>query len=166
MESAEQSIKEALAPLIEAVRAGNYDVAIAGLKAILQAHPGHEIATGLLAASYFQIGLRDQARVLYEQLVAEHPANALARFQLGLLRSSDDPRAALSIWEPLLEADEEFMAHFHSALAHIQLGDPAAAEALLEHAARYMPASHPLREQLNQLRESLAHGGNGSRNAQ
>lgn len=152
MDLAAESLRAELAPLVDAVRRADYGSAIAGLNGFLAAHPEHEVATGLLAAVYFQLGMHDRARVLYEQLVAKHPANALARFQLGVLRLSDNPREALALWQPLLDVKEEFMAHFHSALAHLQLQDLAAAKPLLDHAAIYMPQSHPLRQQLEHLR--------------
>lgn len=151
MDSAADTSRAELAPLVEAVRRADYAFAIEQLKAFLDSHPDHEIAAGLLAASYFQLGMHERARTLYERLLVVHPENALVRFQLGLLRSSDDPREALGLWAPLLSAPGEFMAHFHSALACLQLNDKAAAKRLLERAALHMPQSHPLRAQLDQL---------------
>lgn len=148
-----------LAALVETVKRGDYGVALIGLKQFLERHPDHEIAMGLLAACYFQIGMLDEARSLYRQLLQMHPQNALARFQLGMTCLDGEPREALSIWQPLLQVDREFMAHFHAALAHMKLDEDRQAEALLEHAARYMPESHPLRGQLDHLRSSLRSGG-------
>lgn len=159
MGAAEQPDRAELAALVEALRRNEYGLAIVGLKDFLATHPHHEIATGLLAAAYFQTGMREQARTLYEQLLARYPGNALARFQLGILRLTDAPREALAVLSPLLEVEEDFMAHFHSALAHLQLGEPHAAGPLLDRAARYMPPGHPLREQLERLRAGLRGSG-------
>lgn len=148
--------KAELAPLVAAVRRADFDTAIAGLKTYLERYPGHEVALGMLAAAYFQIGLKDRAQPLYEELLHGHPNNALARFQLGLLHLTDDPRIALEIWDPLLRVEEEFMAHFHAALAHLQLRQADQARPLLEHAGRYMPGGHPLQAQLQELRASVA----------
>jgi len=153
-ETTEQRAQPEFAALVEAVRRGDYDFAILGLKGFIAAHPDHEIAMGLLAASYFQIGMTDRAAALYRKLLAVHPHNALARFQLGLTCLNSNPREALDLWQPLLTAEHEFMAHFHSALAHWQLGERDSAKPLLEQAAKYMPESHPLRGQLNAMRSS------------
>lgn len=154
-EISQQRAQPEFAALVEAVRRGDYDFAIRGLKGFIEVHPGHEVATGLLAASYFQIGMPDRASELYRELLAVYPTNALARFQLGLIYLNSNPHEALNLWRPLLAAEHEFMAHFHSALAHWQLDERDAARPLLEHAAKYMPESHPLRAQLNQMRSSL-----------
>jgi tetratricopeptide (TPR) repeat protein len=156
--SLEQSARDQLAQLTQAVRDGRYDAAIGGLKKFLEVHREHEVATGLLAAAYFEIGMVAEARALYERLLEAHPGNPLARLQLGLACLGTDARRALEVWQPLLEVEEEFLAHFHAALAHLQLGDRSAARALLEHAAKYMPAEHPLRPQLDQLRSTPRYG--------
>lgn len=148
--------KAELAPLVEAMRRADFDSAIAGLKTYLERYPGHEVALGMFAAAYFQIGLKDRAQPLYEELLRHHPENALARFQLGLLHLANDPGTALEIWDPLLQVEEEFMAHFHAALAHLQLRQAERALPLLEHAGRYMPGGHPLQAQLQELRASIA----------
>ena len=145
-----------LRTLIEAVRAGRFEPAIEGLKTFLSVQPRNEIATGLLAASYFQIGLLDRAQALYERVLELNPLNALARFQLGMTQLSlRAPRAALTTWEPLLETQNEFMARFHSALAHLELGERGPARTLLDEAAKNMPASHPLAGRLRALRSQL-----------
>jgi tetratricopeptide (TPR) repeat protein len=145
-----------LQPLIEAVKQGQFDRAIGGLKQFLTDWPDHEVALGLLASTYFQIGMPEAARERYERLLENNPANALARFQLGLILLDSDPARSLELWQPLLAVENEFMAHFHSALARIRLGDPVAARPLLEQAARHMPPGHPLHAQLLQLRARLA----------
>jgi tetratricopeptide (TPR) repeat protein len=152
----DQAMQRALAPLVAAMQKKDYETAIPGLKDYLSTYPGHEIATGLLAAAYFQLGLPQRARELYEQLLARFPTNALARFQLGLLHLSQDPQAALDVWQPLLGREEDFMAHFHAALAHLQLRETDRALPLLEHAGKYMPATHPLWAQLQHLRSTAA----------
>jgi Flp pilus assembly protein TadD len=94
METGELSQKQQLAALIEALKSGDYAAAISGLKDFLALHPRHEIALGLLAAAYAEIGMRNAASALYQQLLEAHPRNMLARLQLGLLMLSDDPQVA------------------------------------------------------------------------
>lgn len=78
--------------------------------------------------------------------------NPLARFQLGMAHlSSGAAETALETWEPLLDQEEDFMAHFHSALALLQLGRREQAETLLMHASQTMPVSHPLYPKLLEL---------------
>lgn len=154
-----EETKKALAPLVENMRARRYDAAIAGLKRFLLAHPSHEIALGLLASAYFQIGMTARAKDLYQELLAAHPANPLARFQLGMVYFTlHELERALETWQPLLATADEFMARFHSALVHLQLGDQKTAAPLLEEAAANMPAQHPLYPQLQQMRQRLAAG--------
>jgi tetratricopeptide (TPR) repeat protein len=155
---ADDQIRSDLRPLIDAMKAEQYDVAVEGLKKFLTLYPDHEVGTGLLASAYFQIGLVDRAQPLYERLVATYPLNALARFQLGMLRFTQrEFRQAIEIWQPLLGAEDEFMAHFHSALAYLQLGETAAARPLLQRAAQTVPLNHPLAPQIH-----AAHTGLGS----
>jgi len=149
------SLAHSLQPLIEALKQRHFDRAILGLKQFLSSHPDHELALGMLASAYVEIGMREAAQERYERLLEKYPGNTLARFQLGLLHLDTQPAQALSVWEPLLAVEQEFMAHFHSALANVQLGNLPAARPLLEHAARYMPPDHPLRDQLVQLRARL-----------
>lgn len=155
--STDESMRLALQRLIDQVRAGQYDQAIEGLKRFLEQYPQHEVAMGLLGAAYFQIGLPARARECYEQVLELNPQNALARFQMGMLQFSQaELQAALATWAPLLSDSHDFMAHFHSALACLELGDTARASALVEGAARSMPVGHPLFAQLESIRERLS----------
>lgn len=89
---------------------------------------------------------------MYETLLQVNAVNPLARFQLGMAHlSSGAAETALETWEPLLDQEEDFMAHFHSALALLQLDRREQAEAMLMHASRAMPVSHPLYPKLLEL---------------
>lgn len=156
MQTADTQLRAELTPLVEAMKAQKFDVAISGLKGFLQKYPEHEIASGLLASAYFQLGMIDKAQSVYQGLLDKHPGNALARFQLGMVHFSKKRyEDALDTWAPLLEIDTDFMGHFHSALAHLQLGRQEVAKPLLERAAMVMPSEHPLFAQLQQLRAHL-----------
>lgn len=153
---ADEQIRADLRPLIDAMKAGQFDAAVEGLKNFLATYPDHEVGTGLLASAYFQIGLVDKAQPLYERLVATCPQNALARFQLGMLYfTQQEFRQAITTWQPLLSTEDEFMAHFHSALAHVQLGEISAARPLLERAAKTVPLNHPLAPQVHAAHTKL-----------
>src|SRR5215471_16693887 len=106
-----------LEKLVGLVRSRRYDAAIEGLRKFLAAFPDNEVAAGLLGATYFEIGLPDQALLQYQRVVQLNPGNALARFQVGMVYlSRGEPRAALDAWQPLTLDPHDFMAHFHSAL--------------------------------------------------
>jgi tetratricopeptide (TPR) repeat protein len=146
-----------LQSLTNLVRTRRYDAAIEGLRAFLTRFPDDEVATGLLAATYFEIGLAAKALAGYERVLEINPANALARFQLGMVHvSRGEHQAALERWKPLTRDPREFMARFHSALACMELGDAPQARSLLEEAAKNMPVGHPLFPQLKALRARLA----------
>lgn len=80
------TLRAVLEPLVDALRAGHYPVAVEGLKGLLAEHPDNEVVLGLLAAAYFHIGLPDRAQPLFERVLQINPDNALARAQLTLLR--------------------------------------------------------------------------------
>ena len=131
--------------------------AIETLKAILEEDAEHEVATGMLAAVYLQIGRIEAAITLYNKLLDISPDNPLARFQLGLARlNNGEPSQALETWQPMLEMKDEFMAHFHSALAQIELRHPEEAMQLLNKAGESMPIGHPLYPQLIDLQNKLS----------
>ena len=141
------------------VRNNDLAEAIETLKEILADDAKHEIATGMLASIYFEIGRVEAAIDLYEKLLSYNPDNPLARFQLGLARLNDgQPRQALDVWEPMLEMENDFMAHFHSALAQLELQQPRQALELLLKAREHMPVGHPLYPQLLDLHNKLTGG--------
>lgn len=138
------------------VKANDLAAAIEVLKAILDEDCEHEIATGMLASVYLQIGRTAAAIELYEKLLVLKPENPLARFQLGLARlNNGEAPQAIDVWAPMLETQDEFMAHFHSALAHLQLRHPQEALDLLLKAGEHMPVGHPLYPQLVDIRNKL-----------
>lgn len=139
---------------------GHYDEAIVALKTLLDDEPNNELALGLLAATYLQIGYHEKAVNVYETLLQVNAVNPLARFQLGLAHlNSGAAETALQTWEPLLDQEQDFMAHFHSALALLQLDRREQAETLLMHASRTMPVSHPLYPTLLELIVQYCHDG-------
>lgn len=149
-------LKEKLSAAAGLAKEGNLDEAISLLKEILAARPGNEISLGMLASIYLQIGMHEQAVEHFQTLLKANPRNPLARFQLGMARlSQGQPQAALDTWEPMLSLENEFMAHFHSALALIQLGRNAEAVDRLEQARQRMPESHPLFPRLLELNDQL-----------
>jgi Tfp pilus assembly protein PilF len=91
--SLSSSLESELAPWVDALRAGRYPAAMEGLKLFLSAHPDHELATGMLAATYFQIGMPDHAQALFERVLQMNPQNMLARAQLAQLANGAVPGA-------------------------------------------------------------------------
>lgn len=153
---ADKPLQPQLTEATDQIKAGNLASAISTLKAILNHHPGHEISLGMLASIYLQIGMHEQAIEHFDALLTTSPGNPLARFQMGMAKlSQGQPEAALDTWEPMLTLENEFMAHFHSALALMQLGRNQEALERLIHSSRHMPSSHPLYPQLLDLHTQL-----------
>ena len=134
---------------------GELDEAIVHLKEILGATPDHEIANGMLAGIYAELKMPERATVHYQRVLAVNPRNVLARFQLGLLQlTGGQPQAAVETLRPNLADDTEFLAHFYSGQALLQLGKTGEARVLLQRTAQRMPTEHPLYGQLQGLLQS------------
>lgn len=139
-----------------AAKQGDYEQAIAQLKDLLAIDARHEVALGMIAAIYAQLGMRDRAVDYYGKALAINSGNTLARFQLGLVQLTDQqPPQALATWKPCLNDETNFMVRFHSGLALLQLGRESEAREMFEAADVHMPRSHPLQEQLQQFRTML-----------
>jgi predicted Zn-dependent protease len=148
-------IRVALSLAATCAKRGELDAAIVHLKEVLGAAPDHEIANGMLAGIYAELKMPERATVYYQRVLAVNPRNVLARFQLGLLQlTGGQPQAAVETLRPNLSDDTEFLAHFYSGQALLELGKTGEARVLLEQTARRMPAEHPLYGQLlGQLQE-------------
>ena len=110
----------------------------------------------MLAGIYAEIKMTDRAMEYYRRVLAINPANPLARFQLGLLQlSTRQPQEALDTWGASLKDPDEFMAHFHSGMALIQLQRLEEARSFLEQTAQRMPKDHWLYSQLKHLLETI-----------
>jgi tetratricopeptide (TPR) repeat protein len=145
---------ELLSAATACAKRGEHDQAVLFLNALIDANWHHEIAMGMLAAIYAEAHKYHLAIECYRRVLKINPANVLARFQLGeLLLTSKDARAVLQTWQPCLDEPDDFLAHYHSGLAWLQLGDTNNAHTLLQEAARRMPDDHPLHAP---LRERLA----------
>ena len=141
---------------VSALRSDNKEEAMEWLKQLLSEHPGHELGGGMLASIYAELGMIEQAAALYQEVLAQHPDNPLARFQWGLLLFNRDQLVdALAVWEPLLASTDDFMAHFQSALAMAKLNHLSEARHLLSTAESRMPLSHEMRPHLEALQQAL-----------
>lgn len=152
----DNSALETLSNATNAAKQGNLDEAIPLLKELLSTYPDNEVANGMLASIYLQIGALEEAEHRFTELLRTHPANPLGRFQLGMCYlSMSRPQKALETWQPLLADQNEFMAHFHSGLAQLELGNHKESYELVQIAAHRMPSNHPLYAQLLQVRSNL-----------
>lgn len=138
------------------VRDGNYEGAIGSLKTLLGTNPKHEIANGLLGSVYAELGMAERALECLEHVLAINPGNALARFQLGLLHlGAGRQRQALDAWKPALSDPNDFVAHYYSGTALLQLEETEKARPLLQEAARRMPKDHALYSRVQELLRNL-----------
>jgi tetratricopeptide (TPR) repeat protein len=148
--------RESLSAAAACVTRGDFEAALGHLRTLLALNPRHELATGMLAGLYAQLKMPERARQYYGQVLRLNPDNALARFQLGLLHfESGEPQEALEVWQPAMAKPQDYLTHFHSALALLELERAADANELLERAAQYMPRDHLLYPQLERLRHPL-----------
>lgn len=146
------SVHPKLQQAVTAMREQRHKDALVSLKQIINDEPDNEIALGMLASAYAELGMRDRARQHFDKILELKPGNPLARFQRGLMDFEDGkPESALDIWQPLLADDDDFMGHFHSALAFLQLEQPDEAKELLVTAQKRMPSSHPLSSEATRL---------------
>ncbi len=133
-----------------------FDQAIVILKSLVSENSKDEIVLGLLASIYFQIGMEEHAKDFYLKILTVNPENALAAFQLGLAQlSTGQAQEAVDTWAPLLKNEQEFMAHFHTGLAFLELERPVEALNVLQIARLNMPKSHPLFEKADEIIASL-----------
>ena len=147
-------VLQALSLAAACAKRGELEGAIVHMKEVLGAVPDHEIANGMLAGIYAELKMPERATARYERVLVANPRNVLARFQLGLLQlTGGRPQEALETLAPNLSDNTEFLAHFYSALALLELGKPGEARVLLQQAAQRMPADHPLYPQLQGLLE-------------
>ncbi len=134
------------------MKAGDWEEAILQLKELVAIDSSHELANGMLASVYAQIGLTDKAADLFRQALRINPNNVLATYQMGLvLLTAGRHQEALDAFRPMLRDENDFLAHFHSALALIGLQRSAEARTLLLHSQKNMPSAHPLHEHLQKL---------------
>jgi tetratricopeptide (TPR) repeat protein len=97
----------------------------------------------------------ENARVCYERALQANPAQVIAALNLGriLARRNDFP-GAIRLWNDALARNPGLgLAGVYLALAHLRLGDIAAAEAALLKALEYDPDLPPARRLLSQLRQ-------------
>lgn len=132
-----------------------FDHAIETLKTLISHSPNHELALGMLASIYAEIGLYDRAIENFEKALDLNADNPLVRFQLGLIQfKNGDPQQALDTWAPALNQND-FMLHFHSGLALRELNRIDEARQMFAQANKTMPSNHALHAQLQEIRESL-----------
>jgi tetratricopeptide (TPR) repeat protein len=147
-------VRQALSLAAACAKRGDLEAAIVHLKDVLGAAPDHEIANGMLAGIYAELKMPERATACYERVLVANPRNVLARFQLGLLQlTGGRPQEALETLRPNLSDNTEFLAHFYSGLALLELKKTGEARGLLQRAAQRMPADHALYPQLQALLE-------------
>jgi hypothetical protein len=90
-----EQIERDLAKGSEALRQGQFAVALGAFQAVLKTSPGNPKALALLGLAYFRSGAFAEARPVFEQLVKLVPGDASHRLNLGLvfLKLGDATRA-------------------------------------------------------------------------
>jgi tetratricopeptide (TPR) repeat protein len=126
---------------------------------LLRELPDDTVALAMLGAARFQSGRPAEAIVSYERALEVDQDVALLRYQLGLAQAAlGRHEEALESWQPLLDDDAEFMAHYQSAMALLALGRVPEAEPLIHIACERMPPEHLLSAELNRMAARYSEG--------
>lgn len=150
--SRSNSVEREIGLAASAVRAGDSGEALTHLKTALLTEPDNELALGMSASIYAELGMDDRACDTFRKVLTINPANALAQFQLGLIEFRRGALTqALEIWQTPEPASNDFMLRFYSGLALAQLGRSEEAHALFIEASKHVPNDHPIRPELQSL---------------
>lgn len=148
--------RQRLKPTLQLLEARQFDAALPLLKQFCDEYPDNEVAIGMLASTYFELGLTDSATSLYQEILRKNPQNVLARFQLGMaIFQQRNWARAFIVWEPLAEDEEDFAANFYCGMAQLNLGDKEKAINYFRVSARRMPSGHPLLASLEKIAGEL-----------
>ncbi len=149
--SVSKDVSELLSSAVAHVKAGNLDEAMAALKNLLDRDPENEVALGLLAAIWCDLGLHGRGAEGFRKLLGRNPDNPLTRIQLGLAQRAAGQRdLALATWQPGVEA-KEVAALYWSGLVHYENGAPDEAREMLARAAEVTGPNHPLYPAVREL---------------
>jgi tetratricopeptide (TPR) repeat protein len=142
---------ESLQRAAELTGQGDFDRALAQLKAILEQVPQSVLALGMQAAIHAQLGMRERAAAGYQQVLDIDAANPLARAQLALLQlHAGRPAQALDVLRPALDKPGDHHMQYLAGLAVLELGRVEDARRHFELADRGMPRDDPARPALAQ----------------
>ena len=148
--------RQRLKPILALVKEENYESALPLLKEFVEEFPANEVALGMLSATYQQLGMIDESRELFQQILSLNPDNALARFQLGMTYFQErEWDRALELWKPLVDSGDDYVATFYSAVCQINLGNRDTAVELFKASSKNMPKNHPLFKQLEKIAAEL-----------
>jgi tetratricopeptide (TPR) repeat protein len=141
--SVSNDVRELLSSALAHVKAGDLDEAMAALKDLLDRDPENEVALGLLAALWCDLGMHERGAEGFGKLLGRNPGNPLTRIQLGLSQRAAGRRdLALATWKPAVEADE-VAALYWSGLVHYENGALDEARRVLARAAAVTGPDHP-----------------------
>lgn len=150
--SGSSSVQNDVSAAASSIRTGDPESALKHLKSAVAAEPSNELALGMLASVYAELGMSERATEFFDKVLAINPGNPLARFQSGLLAfNRGELEGALKIWQAQEPPPDDFMIRFYSGLALAQLGRSEEARALYRTAYKHVPADHPVRAELEKL---------------
>lgn len=156
MTSQKSEEQELLQLATTSTKEGDFEHALIHLKTLIATNPKHEIALGMLAAVYAELKMIDHAVDHYRRVLGVNPENPLARLQLGILQlAAKRPQDVLETWKPTLKDTDDFLGHYYSGLALLQLERSTEARTMLEESARRMPEDHVLYPQLKEMLNHL-----------
>jgi Tetratricopeptide repeat/Cytochrome c554 and c-prime len=128
---------------------------LAAIKPELSGDDDALVALGILSEGG---GDYKQAQALFQDVLRRDPLNLIAISNLGtLLAKSGDLQAAISLWRPAFERNEDVVGLAKN-LARVECaaGDTAAARATLQKTLRYSPGIRDVRQLMTQLQDCSA----------
>ncbi|WP_346837620.1 tetratricopeptide repeat protein [Microbulbifer sp. SAOS-129_SWC] len=156
MNNSEHEQRQRLKPIVAMVQEQKFEQAVSLLKEYLLEFPQNEVALGMLASTYQQLGMSGDARDNFRKILSFNEENALARFQLGMTYFQEKNWSqALAEWQSLIESGTEYASLFYGAMCHLNMGDQESAVKYFKMSAKLMPKSHPLYGSLQDIASKL-----------
>lgn len=145
--------KELLSRASEFMKQKDYASTISLLK---KSETKSDILLGLLAAAYAEIGMIEEAEASLLRLLAFHPDNHLARFQLGvLLYQRDEVDDALKIMHDLADHSLDTAATFFLAQSYYEQGNFDNAVSYIKQLRNRIEPAHPLSAKVDALETGI-----------
>jgi len=140
-----KSVKQYLEEASGYCKTQQFDLALPILKEAISRYPDNEIMLGLLASTYLELSMVEQAEKLYQDIIRLNPKNYLALHQLGFIFfKRQDWALALEQWQSVIQQPADFLTKYYAALAYGEMGEPSLSKEWATKALAAAPQNHPV----------------------